>query len=274
MRPGAWVAEVTGLFDLAGWPPGMRLMVRRERPHPGAQLRITDCDGHRITVRHQHHPRATGRPGTSAPPPGPRRGPPPLRERHRAGQPAAARLRPEPDLVRHRRARRRPARLDADPRAHRALRPPVGTPATAAAAALDRRTPRDHRPPTLAAPGRHRHHSPTWPSTRSTASTPWPLPVERPGPRTDDPRNRPARGTGAHPSDLGRTVTPRCSLLPTRGKNPDDEAHDHDRERSGLGPQFIQRLPAPIRTRFKDPSHVADCSGPSVRRRVRTRTAR
>jgi hypothetical protein len=50
LRPGAWVAEVTGVFDLAGWPPGMRLIVRKERPHPGAQLRITDVDGHRITA--------------------------------------------------------------------------------------------------------------------------------------------------------------------------------------------------------------------------------
>ena len=50
LRPGAWVAELTGLFDLSGWPPGMRLIVRKERPHPGAQLRITDLDGHRITA--------------------------------------------------------------------------------------------------------------------------------------------------------------------------------------------------------------------------------
>lgn len=50
IRPGAWVAELTGLFDLSGWPPGMRLIVRRERPHPGAQLRVTDIDGHRITA--------------------------------------------------------------------------------------------------------------------------------------------------------------------------------------------------------------------------------
>src|SRR3954466_4972309 len=49
LRPGAWVAEVTGLFDLRSWPAGMRLIVRKERPHPGAQLRITDYDGHRIT---------------------------------------------------------------------------------------------------------------------------------------------------------------------------------------------------------------------------------
>ena len=50
LRPGAWVAEVTGLFDLATWPAGMRLIVRKERPHPGAQLRITDIDGLRVTA--------------------------------------------------------------------------------------------------------------------------------------------------------------------------------------------------------------------------------
>jgi DDE family transposase len=49
-REGAFVAEVTGLFDLSGWPPGMRLIVRKERPHPGAQLRITDVEGMRITA--------------------------------------------------------------------------------------------------------------------------------------------------------------------------------------------------------------------------------
>ncbi len=50
VRPGAFVAEVTGLFDLTSWPTGMRLMVRKERPHPGAQLRITDIEGMRITA--------------------------------------------------------------------------------------------------------------------------------------------------------------------------------------------------------------------------------
>ncbi|TDC56008.1 IS1380 family transposase [Actinomadura sp. KC345] len=48
-RPGAWVAELTGMLDLTGWPKGMRVIVRRERPHPGAQLRFTDLDGHRFT---------------------------------------------------------------------------------------------------------------------------------------------------------------------------------------------------------------------------------
>ncbi|WP_233507031.1 IS1380 family transposase [Spongiactinospora gelatinilytica] len=48
-RPGAWVAELTGLLELTGWPKGMRVIVRKERPHPGAQLRVTDLDGHRFT---------------------------------------------------------------------------------------------------------------------------------------------------------------------------------------------------------------------------------
>jgi hypothetical protein len=48
VRPGAWVAELTGLLNLAGWPEGMRVIVRKERPHPGAQLRFTDLGGHRF----------------------------------------------------------------------------------------------------------------------------------------------------------------------------------------------------------------------------------
>ena len=49
VRPGAWVAELTGLLDLSSWPQGMRVIVRKERPHPGAQLRFTDTGGHRVT---------------------------------------------------------------------------------------------------------------------------------------------------------------------------------------------------------------------------------
>jgi len=40
VRAGGDVAELTGLLDLSRWPPGMRVIVRRERPHPGAQLSI------------------------------------------------------------------------------------------------------------------------------------------------------------------------------------------------------------------------------------------
>ena len=47
-REDAWVAEISDRLDLAGWPAGCRVIVRRERPHPGAQLSFTDHDGHRF----------------------------------------------------------------------------------------------------------------------------------------------------------------------------------------------------------------------------------
>ncbi|MGQ9407723.1 IS1380 family transposase [Mycolicibacterium gilvum] len=50
IRDGAWVAEATDLVNLASWPPGTRLILRKERPHPGAQLRFTDADGLRVTA--------------------------------------------------------------------------------------------------------------------------------------------------------------------------------------------------------------------------------
>lgn len=50
-REGAQVAELTAYLPatLRGWPAGMRGIARRERPHPGAQLRLTDHEGWRIT---------------------------------------------------------------------------------------------------------------------------------------------------------------------------------------------------------------------------------
>jgi hypothetical protein len=50
LRDGAWVAEATAMIDLSGWPEGARLILRKERPHPGAQLTFTDVDGLRITA--------------------------------------------------------------------------------------------------------------------------------------------------------------------------------------------------------------------------------
>jgi len=50
IRDGAWVAEATTLVNLNSWPPGTRLILRKERPHPGAQLRFTDADGMRVTA--------------------------------------------------------------------------------------------------------------------------------------------------------------------------------------------------------------------------------
>ena len=40
VREGGDVAELTSLLDLSTWPAGMRVIVRRERPHPGAQLSL------------------------------------------------------------------------------------------------------------------------------------------------------------------------------------------------------------------------------------------
>ncbi len=38
------------MLDLSARPEGMRVLVRKERPNPGAQLRFTDADGHRLTA--------------------------------------------------------------------------------------------------------------------------------------------------------------------------------------------------------------------------------
>lgn len=61
-RAGAQVADLTAWMPIPvkptrspakygpqQWPRGMRVIARRERPHPGAQLRLTDHNGWRIT---------------------------------------------------------------------------------------------------------------------------------------------------------------------------------------------------------------------------------
>ena len=85
-RPGAWVLEVTGLLDLSRWPKGMRVIVRKERPHPGAQLRLTDADGHRLTAF-----------ATNTPPGGPHRQLADLELRHRRRARAEDRIRAAKD---------------------------------------------------------------------------------------------------------------------------------------------------------------------------------
>ena len=124
VRDGVWVAEITGMLDLSAWPAGMRVIVRKERPHPGAQLRLTDVDGHRFTcfvtgttsgqladleLRHRRRARCED----------------PHCQGHRAAESPAARLRPEPDLVRDRRPGLRTAGLDPDARV---ARPGAGNP--------------------------------------------------------------------------------------------------------------------------------------------------
>ncbi len=42
IRDGAEVIELTEIIELKGWPADMRVICRRERPHPGAQLSLFD----------------------------------------------------------------------------------------------------------------------------------------------------------------------------------------------------------------------------------------
>ena len=58
LEPGAWVPAIEAggdlrdgararrspyLLDLGDWPAGKRVIARKERPHPGAQLTLTDA---------------------------------------------------------------------------------------------------------------------------------------------------------------------------------------------------------------------------------------
>ena len=62
LRKGAEIAEISHLVDLSAYPEGTRMGVRRERPHPGAQLSIFDTvEG----MRHQVFLTDSPRPGFS-----------------------------------------------------------------------------------------------------------------------------------------------------------------------------------------------------------------
>jgi hypothetical protein len=77
IRDGAEVVELTEIIELKGWPVDMRVICRRERPHPGAQLSlfdihagwrhtcfITNTQGEKIAaleLRHRGHARVEDR---------------------------------------------------------------------------------------------------------------------------------------------------------------------------------------------------------------------
>jgi hypothetical protein len=122
----------------------MRVIARRERPHPGAQPRLTDAEGRRITlfatnvrggriadleVQHRLRARAEDRIRC-------------LKDTGLRNLPLH-RLRRQPDLAGTRRAGLRPARLDPAPRPGRHAGPDLGT-QTAATAAPQHRRP--HQP--------------------------------------------------------------------------------------------------------------------------------
>ena len=111
--PTARSAEITDGVELAPGPTGSRVIVRRERPHPGAQLSFTDHDGYRFqailtdqpdtdiaALECRHRARAA------------RRGPHPQRQGHRPAQTPVPRLRAQPGVAGDRAARARPDRLD------------------------------------------------------------------------------------------------------------------------------------------------------------------
>jgi hypothetical protein len=162
LRDGADVAELTGLLPaalLATYPAGMRVIVRRERPHPGA--------------RYHHRPRAARLARRQAPQPRPRRRPDPVRERHRHQTLPLPRVRDQPGLAALRAHRHRPPRLDPD---HPPARPPHPRGRRAQDAALPaaprRRPAHPQRPlhtpahrPNLAMGGRPGHRLPPAPIT-------------------------------------------------------------------------------------------------------------
>ncbi len=55
------VVEITGMLNLSRWPAGMRVLIRREHPHPGASLTLfEDADGWRYQAVATNTPIATG----------------------------------------------------------------------------------------------------------------------------------------------------------------------------------------------------------------------
>ncbi len=60
-RENGDVVEITGMLDLSSWPEGMRILIRREHPHPGAALSLfEEADGWRYQAVATNTPLATG----------------------------------------------------------------------------------------------------------------------------------------------------------------------------------------------------------------------
>jgi hypothetical protein len=217
VRDGAWVAEVTGLLDLTSWPKGMRVIVRKERPHPGAQLRLTDADGHRITAFATNTRR-----GQLAD----------LELRHRRRARCEDRIRAAKDTgCRTCRCTTSPAtRSGARPWRWPASSPPgrrcwacpgirldAGNPNGSGCGVLHRRAAGHHRPPHRAAPaaprplGTARHHRDHHPAA---------VPRPRLTPRTPAPAIRtkhPGLEAGATGDDTGNPSHPQATITPTTG---------------------------------------------------------
>lgn len=210
--------------DLSSWPRGMRLIVRKERPHPGAQLRFIDVDGLRLTcfatntkdgqladLELRHRRRARCEDG--------------IRNARdtRLAQSAPARPDAESDLAGDRPDRPGPAGLDADARPDR-RRPPLGRTQAPAPVAVLRRCPaRSHRPPPMGSvspPGGPGPASSPWRSTsciafRTQADQPFRL-SRQPGPHTGEvePGAQPTREPSPQPAPAPGKTAPHKHRVP------------------------------------------------------------
>jgi hypothetical protein len=200
VRDGAWVADITGLLDLAGWPPGCGSSSARNGPHPARSCGSPTSTGTGSPAFATARRRASSRTWSCGTGGGPVRGPDPLRQGHRAAEPAAGRLRAEPAVVRDRRAGLRAAGLDPDARPDRrrplrnrngsgcgCSRSPAAWPARpppAAAArralALGRRDHRRGRPLQAFRPADSRNN-PRRPGKENTGARGTPPPARQPG---------------------------------------------------------------------------------------------
>ncbi len=234
VRDGAWVAELTDLLDLAKnkWPAGMRVIVRKERPHPGAQLRITDIDGHRITAFATNT--AAGGKGTQLPE---------LELRHRRRARCEDRIRCAKDtglanLPLHDFAQTRsgspswrwPARSPPGCRCspYTSTPPAAGNPNDSDYGFF--RSPVNWPPAPAPRPCTwpSTHPGPASPSPAWNDSKPWPPPLRPPDSQPVQPPQRPGAAsppgnrTRHHRDDVGRTVVPKrqnqsCDQPPTAG---------------------------------------------------------
>ena len=209
----------------------MRVIVRKERPHPGAQLRLTDPDGMRVTAfatnttRGQLADLELRRP---------LRGPHPRHERHRtdptchcttsprtrsgapsshspSNSPPGCRCSPWP-VTTH---------TDGNPSAYGydCSASPHASPSTDEPDGCTSRRTR------LGQAARdHDHHTAsdarTGMNTTPTVST----------------NTHPGSGTGTHPSDSGRPSHPRSTITHNARQQHRDDQAKRPRERSGLGP--------------------------------------
>ena len=247
-RQGADVAEITDLLDLTAWPKGMRVIMRRERPHQGAQLRFEDVGGYRLTafatntkvgqladleVRHRLRARCEDR-IRCAKDTGLDRFPLQGFDQNRiwclivalarrpAGLLPAARpgRRPRPRLG----APDDPVAADGHPRRHRPPRPPH-RPALQGRPPLDRPPAcRARAPPGTPRPVDTRNSSP---ARHDPEGPPWPL--ERPDHRET------TRGRPPHPTGIINPTTP--ATTPPKPTQP-----DHERSRLVTGEGAASRI--------------------------------